>query len=1198
MIRYLLPQRWALLLSVGFAILGTACGLVPYYGAYMIALAVVDGSLTLDDSLMWAAIIAGAVIAKALLILASTYLSHVAAFGILHTFRTGLVAKFSRLPLGFFSTHPAGTLKKTVADDVEQIEEAIAHAIPDIAAGVSVPLLSAAVLAFIDWRLAVASLVMLPLLLAIYPVTIQVTKPHSAAYFAALARLKGIAIEFIQGMKVIRAFLRAELHYRELDAAIGTVASVGERYSTASLAPMSLIYAGLRGNILVLLPVGGYLYLAGDVAPATFALFLMMGMGMNASALKLIFAAGTLYWRVKMSAASIDAILAAEDLPIAAAPKLPQGHTVCFEDVRFAYDDEVVLDGVSFTAAEGQFTAIVGPSGSGKTTIARLIPRFWDVGGGRITLGGVDVREIAPDELMRRIALVLQDSWLFNDTIRANILAGRPDAADEEVLDAARRAQVLEFATGFPDGLDTTVGEGGRQLSGGQRQRIAIARAILRAAPVVVLDEATAALDPENESLILEALKELAEGRTVIAIAHRLNTISAADQILYVDQGRIEARGRHDALRGTSTGYARLWRSYEAVAAWQLPDDTAPTTTPSELHLREMPASAETDRAVLDRPETDQSEADDAAAAGSLSDLKPLSLFLALAGPMKPTLLKRAVPLLFVEGLCMGVPVFVVFLALLDIFAGTFDEARLWIYSAVVLACMGLQAVTNYAANRMLWRVQTGAVAALQRRIGAHLRRVPLGEITTRDTGVLEATVTQHATELNFVTPPAQVLRVLVGPGLALVVLAAVDWRLALATAATLPLFVAALVWGDRQYRGVWRDLVASLETFGSRLLDYIQGMATIRSLGLGGERFEALSQAMDRHRRVSIATVGRLVPAVAAGWSVLDAAFAAVVLVGGFLLVQGAISADVFLLFLVIGAVFFGPIADAFDLIAYGRLLERSMRRIGAILDLPVLPETRAPHHPRSLDITFDRVSFAYGDKPALKDVSFTLEGGRLHALVGPSGSGKSTALSLIARFWDVDAGSIRIGGADIRHIPAAERERLFSAVFQDTFLFNDTVAANLRLAKADASDDELTAAAKAARCHDFIVRLPDGYDTVVGDGGGKLSGGERQRIVIARAMLKDAPILLLDEATASLDPDNEYEIRTALAAACRGKTVVIIAHRPNTIVSADQVVLFVDGRVVDTQSGVGDLASLHDLINRRAGAVSAQPVPVSHSV
>ena len=1173
MIRYLSPQRGTLLLSVCLAVVGTACGLVPYYAAYRIALAVGEGSLTLNDSAVWAAIIAGAVIVKALLMSASTYLSHVAAFGILHSFRTSLVAKFSRLPLGFFSIHPAGTLKKTVAEDVEQIEEAIAHAIPDLSAGLSVPLLSAAILAFVDWRLAVVSLVMFPLLLAIYPVTVRVTKPHSAAYFAALARLKSVAIEFVQGMKVIRAFLRSDTYYKELDEAIGNAASVGERYSTASLAPMSIISAGLRGNVLILLPVGGYLYLSGDLTPATFALFLMMGMGINASALKLIFAGGTLYWRIKMAAGSIDSILAADELPVAADPKAPVGHAVRFEDVRFAYNDQVVLDGVSFTAEEGQFTAIVGPSGSGKTTIARLIPRFWDVAGGRITLGGVDIRDIAPDALMHSIALVLQDPWLFNDSIRANIRAGRPDASEDEVEDAARRARVMDFADGFPGGLDATVGEGGRQLSGGQRQRVAIARAILRAAPVVVLDEATAALDPENEDLILEALKELAKGRTVIAIAHRLNTIRAADKILYVDRGRIDAQGRHEALLQASPGYARLWQSYEAVASWQLPSDS-----PAMDAGRPEPGpqvDPEPRKVTVAPPESPIGP--------SLSDLKPLPLFLALAGPMKPTLLKRALPLLFAEGVFMGVPVFVVFLALRDIFAGTFTEGRLWTYSAIVLACMILQAATNYAANRMLWRVQIGAVAALQRRIGAHLRRVPLGEVTSRDTGVLEAAIAQHATEINFVTPPAQALRTVVGPALALVVLVTLDWRLALATAATLPLFVATVAWGDRQYRAVWRDLVASLETFGSRLLDYIQGMATIRSLGLGGDRFSALSQAMERHRRASISTVGRLVPAVAAGWSVLDAAFALIVLVGGFLLVQGTIAPDHFLLFVVIGTVFFGPIADAFDLVAYGRLLERAMRRVGAILDLRPLPDSRTPQVPHSLDIAFDGVSFAYGDKPALKDVSFALEGGRLHALVGPSGSGKSTAVSLITRFWDVDAGNIRIGGVDIRDIPARDRELLFSAVFQDTFLFNDTVAANLRLAKADASDDELIATAKAARCHDFIVQMPDGYQTVVGEGGGRLSGGERQRIAIARAILKDAPIVLLDEATASLDPDNEYEVRAALTAACRGKTVVIIAHRPNTIVSADCIVVFKDGHVVDTTSGFADLSSLRDVVERR---------------
>ncbi len=1179
MLRTLAPQRWLLLLSVVTAVLGTACGLAPFYAAYRIVLAVGDGALTLPDSAFWATVIVGAVVAKAALMMVSTYLSHVAAFGILHDFRRRLIARFNDLPLGFFSAHPAGTLKKTVAEDVEQIEEAIAHAIPDLSAGVAVPLLSAAFLALIDWRLALASIVMFPLLLALYPLTLRLTKPHSEAHFLALARLKSVAIEYVQGMKVIRAFLRSEAHYKELRDSIDTVASVGERYSTAALVPMSLIYAGLRGNILVLLPVGGALLLAGSVSPATFALFLMMGMGINASAMKLLFAGGTFYWRIKMAAASIDTILGAAPLPLADAPKTPAGAAIRFEGVGFAYADRAVLRDVAFTAEEGRFTAIVGPSGSGKTSIARLIARFWDVDTGRVTLGGVDVRDIAPDDLMSRLALVLQDAWLLNDTVRANILAGRPDATPEEVEDAAWRARVLDFAADLPQGLDTPVGEGGRQLSGGQRQRVAIARAILKDAPVVILDEATAALDPENEALILEALRELARNRTVIAIAHRLETIRTADRILYLETGQVRAQGDHDTLLDSCPGYTRLWRQYEAVASWQLPtDDTpAPAARPeitSVIPPLASSASLETETLDAETP-----------AGPSLSRLKPLALFLTLAGPMKRTLLRRALPLLFVESMFMGTPVFVTFMALHDTFAGTLSPGRLAVYSAVVLACLAVQAVVNVKANRTLWRVQTGAVAALQRRIGAHLRRVPLGEILSRNTAVIEAALTQHATETNFVTPPSQVIRALVGPAVAFAILAVIDWRLTLALAGTLPVFAITLAWGDRRYREVWQDLVISLEAFGGRLLDYIQGMATLRSLGLGGDRFTALSEALEQHRRVSIATVGRLTPAVGTGSAVLDAAFALVVLVGGALMVQGDMGPDRFLLFLVFGVAFLGPIADAFDLVAYGRLLERSMRRVGTILDLPVLPEPKTPHVPTSLNIAFEQVSFSYGDRPALRNVSFALEGGRVHALVGPSGSGKSTALNLIARLWDVDAGHVRIGEADLRDIPTPVRERLVSIVFQDTVLFNDTIAGNLRLAKPNASDEELVAAARAARCHDVIMALEHGYETVVGEGGGTLSSGERQRIAIARAILKDAPILLLDEATASLDPDNEYEIRAALAEACRGKTVVIVAHRPNTIVSADRVVVFDSGGVIETVSGFADLASLRSVLSRRVG-------------
>lgn len=1143
--RLLLSHRWPLLGSAFCAVLAAGLGLVPFFCVYQIATLLLEAGALQADALTVPLLLAtAAVIGKAILAAAASHLSHTAAYRILHAIRTQLAGKLERVPLGFFASHSAGSLKKLISDDVEQIEEAIAHAIPDVAAGLGVPLLSGLALALVDWRLALASLAMFPVLLAIYPLTTRATRPLSHDYFNALARLKSVTVQYIQGMKVIRAFMRADTAYGELKQAVDDMATVGERFATAALRPMSVLYTGLRGNVLVLLPVGSLYYLKGGIGAAEFILFLLLGMGMNASILKILFTGGSFYWRVRGAGRQIVALLAQPELAEPARGMLPHGHDLVFRDVSFSYEGRKVLDRVSFSVAAGSQTAIVGPSGAGKSTIARLAARFWDVEDGAIEIGGTDIRAIARRDLTGLISFVLQEAWLQNDTIRANILAGRPDATPAEVKDAARRAGVQTFCDDLPAGLDSPVGEGGRLLSGGQRQRVAIAQALLRATPIVILDEATAALDPDNETEVLAALAELAKGRTVIMIAHRLDTIRDASQVIYMEQGRVLARGRHAELKQACAPYAQLWRNYEDVSGWRL--ERGPQ---AQQAVPALPPEA---------PGPSPKAASEVLPRGMAA------LFLYLAGPLRGTLLYRALPLLFLESMLLGAPVMATYLTLAGILADTLTLRAALLYTAITALCLTLQALCNIRSHRLLWHIQTRAVAALQHRIARRLRDVPLGVLQSRDTGTLETLVTQHASGLNFVTAPAQALRVLVGPLISLAVLLWLDWRLALLACATLPLFALVVAWGEQVYRRVWSRLLASQEQLNGRILDYVQGMPTLRALGASGTSFTALTAALEQHRRVSLATVTRLTPVIALGWSVLDLGFCLLLAGGGLLAAAGQLSADRYLLFLVVGLVFYGPIADAFDLTAYRRLLERTMLRVGEVLALPVLPEPATPDVPASLDIRFENVSFSYGSYPALSGVDLHFPAGRIHALVGPSGSGKSTVVALLARFWDPQCGRITVGGTDLRQISPRLRSLLFAPVFQETYLFDDTIAANLRLAKPDASDAELMAAARAARCHDFIVALEQGYQTRVGEGGSLLSGGERQRIAIARAILKDAPILLLDEAAASLDPDNEHEIRQALARLCAGKTVIMIAHRPSTLRNVDQIVMLQSGKVV----------------------------------
>ena len=1157
MLAFLRASQFLLAASAVLSILASAAGLLPFVVVYQIAVAAGTPE-GLDWSLL--AGLAGVafigVVAKAGLTAAASHLSHVAAYDTLYRIRLALVEKLARLPLGYFSSRTTGEVARVLNEDVERIEEAIAHAVPDIASALAVPVVSGLLLAFVDWRLALAALAMFPVLAGLYPLTVRMGGDSTTSYFAALGRLKAVTIQLVQGMKVLKAFLRTDATMAEFRASVDAVADISERYGTVSLVPMSALSVGLRANVLVLLPAGGLLLLGGGIDAETFVLFLLVGMGLNAPVMKLMLTAGTFYWRIKAAGTQILALLDEPEIAAPPVPRAPSGYDIVFDRVGFSYGDAPVLQGVDFTAQAGTVTAIVGPSGAGKTTIAHLVARFWDVDSGSIQIGGVDVREMEPDALMRCIGFVFQDAYLFNDTIRANILMGSPDAEEAALLEAVRLARVDAFLAELPEGLDTVVGERGLRLSGGQRQRIAIARAILKKAPIILLDEATASLDPETEAEVAEALRNLGRESTVLAIAHRLQTIRNADQILFVDGGRVVARGCHDDLFAAHDGYRRMWQRLLDTARWRLPAGATVPAVPAPLE----PAVSSDTRQVRDRAEP-------VGEAGSI-----VSLFLRLAGPMRATLLRRAMPLLFLEGLLYGAPVIATFLALSDTLAGTLTPTKLWTYTSVVALLLLIQGVLNCAANKILWRIQARAVAALQDRIGRHLRRLPLGTFSEIETGAFESAVTQHAAEINFVTPPGQLLRVLVGPVISLAVMAWLDWRLALAAAATLPLFVLVMRHGDRIFHRVWRDLSEAKLRANSRIIDYVQGMAVIRSYGLGGERFQALADALKAYRDTSLATVLRLTPSVALGLTILDLGFCLLLLVGGSLYLGGSLSLPVLLLFLVIGLVFYAPIADAFELVAYGRLLQRSIRVVNAVLARPTLPEPEVGREPRSVDIRFRDASFSYGEHLAIERVNLHIPAGGVTAFVGRSGSGKTTALHLIARFWDLEKGSVEIGGVDLREMTSERLHSLFSIVFQDSYLFNDTVSNNLRLGRPEATREEVEAAARAARCHDTIVALPKGYETRIGEGGATLSGGERQRIAIARALLKDAPIVLLDEATASVDPDTELEVRQALGSLTEGRTVVVVAHKPMTVATADQIVVFEAGQVVG-QGGHDDL-------------------------
>lgn len=453
--------------------------------------------------------------------------------------------------------------------------------------------------------------------------------------------------------------------------------------------------------------------------------------------------------------------------------------------------------------------------------------------------------------------------------------------------------------------------------------------------------------------------------------------------------------------------------------------------------------------------------------------------------------------------------------------------------------------------------------------MGEHLRRLSMGFYARRDAGDLSTVMLRdYATVEELFSHMLPMITVITARlTLAVVVFAIVDWRMMLALIAAVPLSIPFALLGQRLMGRRSALLMKAQQETASRMLEYLGGIRTLKAFNRGGAQFSALKDSLNELRRQSIGVEAAAAPTVMVSRFILNCGSAAVMLVGASLLTEGSLSPVFYIAFLLIAINIYQPVMTLFYFITDFSRLNRSARRIeDTSLEQP-LPEPEVERAPEDSSVEFSHVSFGYGQKDVLHDISFTAPARSMTALVGPSGSGKSTVTRLIARFWDAGKGEVRVGGVPVTRMKNDTLLSQIAMVFQDVYLFHDTVANNIRMGKQDATMEEITAAARAAACHDFIAALPKGYDTMVGEGGSTLSGGERQRISIARALLKDAPIVLLDEATAALDPENEVQIQAAIGALTRDKTVIVIAHRLRSIVSADQIIVLEDGRI--TQSG-----------------------------
>jgi ATP-binding cassette subfamily B protein len=979
-----------------------------------------------------------------------------------------------------------------------------------------------------------------------------------------------------------------------------------------------------------LLLAGGRLVIDGHITLGTFLAFNTYLLQLSAPARMLsgLLSAG------QMARAGAVRILELLDTrsevvePPDAEPVATVAGAVSFENVRFDYgggEDRPLLDGFDLRIEPGERVALVGASGSGKSTVALLLPRFYDVESGRVTLDGTDVRRLRLAELRRSIGIVFEDAFLFSASIADNIAFGAPGATPEQIRAAARAAEADGFIEALPQGYDTVVGERGLTLSGGQRQRVTLARALVTDPKILVLDDATSAVDSSVEAEIHATLRRLMDGRTTIIIAHRRSTISLADRIVVVDGGRVLAVGTHDELMETCPRYVELLTGAAssgddespALSAVSGGEGGTPTTSsaftgdggsaaagaPAALIGQRGVAAAGKAASWIPRPGGSGgagAHGGHMALAGTMpADEKLLAQVAALPAAdhdpgVDPEVATRPDPRFSLGRFIRpfrGVLAVGVGLVGIDALATLAAPAlvRAGVARGVEDGSTGALATTTalfgavvlvdwwalWAGTRWTGRLSERLLFSLRLKVFAHLSRLGIdfyeremgGRILTRMTSDIEAL--SQLFQQGIVNLVASAITAV---GVA-VVLFVLDWRLALVALAVVPPLLALTVWfrrnSDRTYLRI-RDKVALVMASLQESLAGARVVAAFAREDRNLAEFRAVSGEHLDARLDANRLSATYFPAVEFLGQV---ATALVVAYGATLINRGSLTPADLIAFILYLSVFFAPVQQLSQVFDTYQQARAAATKLADVLATPVAtPDAPGALAPDDLAgaLGLDDVHFRYGTDGtwALDGVDLAIQPGETVALVGRTGAGKSTIVKLLARFYDPTTGRVTADGTDLRHLSLPAYRRHLGLVPQEAHLFSGTVRDNIAYGRPGAGDAEVADAARAVGADEFIAGLPHGYDTPILERGRSLSSGQRQLLALARARLVDPAVLLLDEATSNLDLHSEARVTAAMGALSRGRTTIIVAHRLATAARADRIIVLANGRVAEEGS------------------------------